>query len=201
MTVLTDYGLAAVAGGLGAALWRRAQAQASRRLWAAAFIAAAAAAIVGGTSHGLDPRLDAAWRAALWRATYGLVGLGNLFILAGAAVAAARARLRGWLLAAAVLRFGAFLAFTALRTDFRYVVYDYGVTLAGLLLLALHLLRRGRPGAGWILTGVAASLAGAAVQRTGLDLSPAFNHNDLFHVVQAAGLCLYYRGGRLLTDG
>jgi len=200
MTVLTDYGLVAVGGGLGATLLRRALGQASRRLWAASFLAVAAAAVVGGTSHGLAPRMSEAGVAALWRVTYGLVGLGNLFILAGAAVAAARGNLQVWLIAAALLRFVVSFAFIARQADFRYVVYDYVGTLLGLLVFAVHLLRRGRPGAPWIVAGVLASLAGAAVQQSGLDPSSVFNHNDLFHVIQAAGLYLYYRGGRLLRD-
>jgi len=201
MTVLTDYGLAAVGGGLGAMLWRHAAGQAARRLWAASFLAVAAAAAVGGTSHGLAPRMSEASMAALWRLTYGLVGLGNLFILAGAAVAAARGRPRAWLIAAAVLRFAVSFALIALQPDFRYVVYDYVGTLLGLLVFAAHLFRRRGPGAPWIVAGVLASLASAAVQRGGLDPSPVFNHNDLFHVLQAAGLYLYYRGGRLLRGG
>jgi uncharacterized protein DUF6962 len=38
------------------------------------------------------------------------------------------------------------------------------------------------------------------IQRGRLAPGPAFNHNDLFHVVQAAGLYLYYRAGRRLAD-
>jgi hypothetical protein len=201
MTVLTDYGLAALAVVLAANLSLHADGQSSRRLWAASFVAVAAAAVIGGTSHALAPRLEDAARAALWRMTYGFVGLGNLFILAGAAVAgAARARLRRWLIAAAALRFGVSFGFMVLNPDFRYVVYDYAGTLAGLLVLAAWLARHGRPGGGWIAAGVAASLVGAVVQRGGFDPSPAFNHNDLFHVVQGGGLYLYSRGGRLLTD-
>jgi len=200
MTVLTDYGLAAVAGALGARLSDRSGGHAARRLWAASFLAVAAAAVVGGTSHGLAPRLDQAALAALWRLTYGLVGLGNFLILAGAAVAAARVPARDWLIGAAALRFTVSFAFLVLHPDFRYVVYDYAGTLVGLLVLAAWLARRGRPGAPAIVAGVAVSLAGALVQRSGLAPTPAFNHNDLFHVIQAAGLYLYYRAGRRLRD-
>ena len=200
MTVFTDYGLAAVGVALAVKLQARAEGHRSRRLWAACFLAVALAAVTGGTSHGWAPRMDEAVRVALWRVTYGLVGLGNLFILAGAAVAATRAGLRTALIVALVLRFAVWFAFISMRPDFRYVVYDYAGTLLGLLVLAAWLRRRGRPGAGWIAAGVLASLAGAAIQRAGLDPSPAFNHNDLFHVVQAIGLYLYFRGGLVLAD-
>ena len=200
MTVFTDYGLAAVGVALALKLQRRADGHLSRRLWAGCFLAVALAAVAGGTSHGWAPRMDEAERAALWLVTYALVGLGNLSILAGAAAAATRAGLRAALIVALVLRFAVWVAFIATRPDFRYVVYDYAGTLLGLLVLAAWLARRGRPGAAWITAGVLVSLAGAAVQRSGHGPSPAFNHNDLFHVIQAVGLCLYFRAGRLLAD-
>jgi hypothetical protein len=84
--------------------------------------------------------------------------------------------------------------------DFRYVVYDYAGTLVGLLALAAWLGWRGRPGAGWIAGGVAVSLAGAVIQRARAAPCPGFNHNDLFHVIQAVGLYLYFQGGRRLED-
>jgi len=200
MTVLTDYALAGVGLALAVALQARAAGRVSRRLWAACFLAVALAAVAGGTWHGWSPRMAEGAAAGLWLLTYGLIGLGNVFILAGAVAAACTEGPRAILLAAILLRFAVWFAFIAKRPEFRYVVYDYAGTLAGLLVFAAWLARRGRPGARWVLAGVAASLLGAAVQRGGYDPLPGFNHNDLFHVVQAAGLYLYYRAGLHLTD-
>jgi uncharacterized protein DUF6962 len=200
MTVFTDYVLAAVAVALALKLRARAEGHNSRRLWAACFVAVAAAALAGGTYHGLAPRLGEARAAALWLVTYGLIGLGNVFILTGAIVAAVRGGVRAGLIAAVALRFGVWLAFIFTHPDFRYVVYDYAGTLLGLLVFAAWLAWRRRPGGSWTFAGVAVSLAGAVIQRSRFAPSPAFNHNDLFHVVQAVGLYLYFRGGRLLAD-
>jgi hypothetical protein len=199
MTVLTDYGLAAVGLALAVALRARAEGQASRRLWAACFLAIAAAALTGGTYHGFAPRLGQARAAALWLVTYGLIGLGNVLILTGAIVAAVRGSARPVLIAAVVLRFGVWFAFIFTRPDFRYVVYDYAGTLLGLLVFSAWLARQRRPAGWWTLAGVAVSLAGAVIQRSRFQ-SAVFNHNDLFHVVQAVGLYLYFRGGCLLAD-
>jgi hypothetical protein len=49
------------------------------------------------------------------------------------------------------------------------------------------------------VAGVAASAIGAVVQLTRVGQGRVFNHNDLFHVVQAIGLALYARGGRALV--
>jgi hypothetical protein len=200
MTVLTDYGLAAVSAALAARLWMRAEGQAARGWWAASFAAVALAAAAGGSWHGWAPRMARPSAEALWLATYVLVGLGNALILAGAVHAAARGSPGRALMAVVALRFVVWLAFMARQPDFRYVVHDYAGTLAGLLLFAAWLAWRRRPGAAWIAAGVGVSLAGAAVQRARLAPDPAFNHNDLFHVVQAAGLYLFYRGGRVLAD-
>jgi hypothetical protein len=197
MTVLTDYGLAAVGVALSVALRARGEGQASRRLWAACFLAVAAAALTGGTYHGFAPRLGQARAAALWLVTYGLIGLGNVLILTGAIVAAVRGSVRLVLIAAVVLRFGVWFAFISARPDFRYVIYDYAGTLLGLLVFAAWLARQRRPAGSWILAGVAVSLAGAVIQRSRFP-SAVFNHNDLFHVVQAIGIALYARGGREL---
>jgi hypothetical protein len=200
MTVFTDYGLAAVGVALALRLERRADGHLSRRLWAACFLAVALAAVAGGTSHGWAPRMGEAARAALWLLTYALVGLGNFFILTGAVVAAVRGGVRTALTLALVLRFAIWFAFISMRPDFRYVVYDYAGTLLGLLVFAAWLARRRRPGAWWIVAGVLVSLGGALVQRGGHGPHPDFNHNDLFHVIQAVGLYLYFRAGRLLAD-
>jgi hypothetical protein len=201
MTVLTDYGLAAVGGALALVLWARAESQICRKLWAGCFLAVALAAAAGGTWHGWAPRMASPTAGALWLVTYVFVGLGNVSILAGAAWAAARGRWRGALVGAVVARFVVWLAFMVRVPDFRYVIYDYAGTLLGLLALAACLAWRKRPGAGWIAAGVAVSLAGAVMQRGRLAPSPAFNHNDLFHVIQAVGLYLYFQGGRRLEDG
>ena len=200
MTVLTDYGLAATAAVLAARLLGRTDGQRARWLWGASFVAVALAAAAGGTWHGWAPRMTRSAADALWLLTYAFVGLGNVLILAAAAWAAARGGLRAALLAAVLLRFFVWFAFIARDPDFRYVVYDYAGTLIGLLVLAAWLGVRGRPGGPAIAAGVAVSLAGAFVQRMRLAPGPAFNHNDLFHVVQAAGLYLYYRGASRLRD-
>jgi hypothetical protein len=200
MTVFTDYGLAAVAGALGARLWARSEGQVCRRLWAACFLTVAVAAVAGGTWHGWSPRMTRPAADSLWLVTYAFVGLGNVLILAGAAWAVAGGALRTVLAGAAAVRFLVWFAFIVRDPDFRYVVYDYAGTLLALLVVAAVLARRDRAAACWIAAGVAVSLMGAAVQRARLAPASAFNHNDLFHVVQAAGLYLYFRAGRRLED-
>lgn len=200
-TTLTDYLLAALGFFCAARLLPSAR-EAGRRsvaAWGAGLGAMGLAALFGGTLHGFGPRMSAAGRAALWLATYYAIGVANLALLAGATVAALEGAARHGLMALLVLRLLAYAALLTRFRDFRYVVYDYALTLG--LLLALSLARPLRSGAGrWIRAGVVVCFVGALVQRSGLALHPHFNHNDLFHVVQMLGAWLFYRGGHLLRD-
>jgi hypothetical protein len=78
--------------------------------------------------------------------------------------------------------------------EFIFVVIDTAIGFA--VVAALHVWRWN----GWILLGIAASVAAALVQAARLAPHPSFNHNDLYHVMQIAAMVLLYRGARRLTD-
>jgi hypothetical protein len=46
----------------------------------------------------------------------------------------------------------------------------------------------------WLWRGLGLTLAGVAIQQSGWALHTHFNHNDLYHLVQMAGLYCLYRG-------
>jgi hypothetical protein len=190
-TVLTDFALALEALGLA---WFLARSPGRLpRLWSVAFVALAIGAVAGGSAHGFAPRLGATALQGLWLVTYYTVGLANMFLLCGAIVAVARGGLRYALFALALVRFAAFVVFVTAHQDFRYVVYDYALTLAALAAIGLLLFR---DSAGpLMLAAVAVSALSAVVQRMPWALPP-LNHNDLFHLVQMIGLILFYLTAR-----
>jgi hypothetical protein len=51
-----------------------------------------------------------------------------------------------------------------------------------------------------VLAGIGVSAAAAAVQFHGVALHEHLNHNDLYHLIQLAGMVLFFRGGKLLRD-
>ncbi|HUP45385.1 MAG TPA: hypothetical protein VM779_07715 [Thermoanaerobaculia bacterium] len=172
MTVATDYLLAIAAIVFGVRLWR-----AGARMWAVAFFATAAAAILGGTYHG--------WPALpLWKPAVYAVGIASLFLLAGLG--------RAFLLLA-IVKFTVYAAWMAVHDDFRYVIYDYGLTLAILAIYAIAKIRDA--GSRWVLASIGVSVIAAAVQQSGFAIHRHFNHNDLYHLMQIAALWLLYRGG------
>jgi hypothetical protein len=199
-TLLTDYMLGTLSLVLATRLSHSASpAPTARRVWAASFVALAVAAFVGGTWHGLGPGAWPALRHALWSVAYTAIGVTDLLLLVGAAWVLPR----GPRTVALVLLVGRFVVYAALileRREFRYVAYDYAATLFVLFVFGVDLLRRREAAAGFVLGGVLVSLVGGLVQALRLGLHPEFNGNDLFHVIQMAGLWLFFRAGLLLRD-
>ena len=198
VTMVTDYLLAAT--GFGAAMWLwKSAAGVPGRWWAVAFLATGVAAVLGGTSHGYAPVIDKQTHGLVWRLTYVTLGIANFCVLYGAALAAVPRRLLRSAVVILLVRLLAVAVGLIVVAQFRYVLYDYAITLVGLLALAAALGAQRRPGVAWIVAGVAASAIGAVVQLTRVGQGRVFNHNDLFHVVQAIGLAFYARGGRELV--
>jgi hypothetical protein len=176
VTAITDYALAAICLVLGLKLMRHA------RLWALAFLALGAAALLGGTWHGF-------WQSDfLWKATTLSVGVASFAMVVGSALAVTRGALLLLLIALAGVKLVAYATWMLFHDDFIWVVADTGAALA--VVAVLHAWKWNP----WMLAGVAISLAGGAVQASGFALHPHFNHNDLYHVVQAAAMFAFYRG-------
>jgi hypothetical protein len=188
MTLVTDYVLAGVTGWLCFLLLKQRESQRSRFWWSFAFAALALGALLGGTWHGFFNN------ALLWKATVLSVGVASFAMLTGSAIATLAGTPRNLILTFAVAKFLVYSAWMCWSDEFIYVVIDTGIAFA--LVAALHLWRVN----GWILAGVAVSVAAALVQASGFSLHRHFNHNDLYHVIQIAAMVLLYRGARQLRD-
>ena len=176
VTLLTDYALGAVSAWLGFRLLG------FSRYWAIAFLALALAAFLGGTWHGfLQSDL-------LWKATILSVGVASFGMVAGSAHLTTRGLFRKILVGIAAVKLALYFAWMLFHDDFIWVIADTGSALA--IVGALHLWRFN----GWMLAGVAVSVAAALAQAGGLALHRHFNHNDLYHVIQIAAMLLFYRG-------
>jgi hypothetical protein len=188
MTMATDYLLAVVTGWLAFLLFKHSDNQNSRKSWAVAFTALAAGAFLGGTWHGfLQSDL-------LWKATVLAVGVAAFAMVVGSALATLTGAARNLLLTFALVKLIVYTAWMLRRDEFIYVVLDTGIAFA--VVAALHLWKWN----GFLLAGVAVSIAAAAVQASGFALHRHFNHNDLYHVIQIVAMALLYRGARALSD-
>jgi uncharacterized protein DUF6962 len=200
--MLTDYALAGVAWVLARGLLRANDSRAAA-LWALAFAVTGLAALAGGSVHGFGSLLPR-WLVDVIRVgTVMSVGLASACLLAGVVLAGVGpGPLRRLLLALCALKLAAYLAWVALHPDFRYAAYD--ALPAGLLVLGflVQWWLEGRSTAVALgAVGLLGSIAAAVLQQARLGIHPAwFNHNDLYHVVQAGALWLVYVAGRKLRD-
>lgn len=202
-TMLTDYALAALTLVLAVFLNRagRVNRQISIRLWATAFIAAAIAALAGGTSHGFALHLGENMKTALWKATVYSIGLASCFMLSGTILASISRPLSKWLLAVVVLKFIGYAEWMATHDEFRYVIYDYAPAMLGVIILQSYSYYSGREAsAKWIIAGIFVSFVAAGIQQSGFTIHKHFNYNDLYHVIQMGATYLFYKGALLFRD-
>ena len=203
MTLITDYLLGTLAEVCAVLLLKRnvALRQSSVRLWALALIATATASYTGGTYHGFQHVLSPAAARMLWKATTLSMGGASFLLLAAAFTAAFSGQDRRWLIGGAALKLAIYAVWMLGHDEFRFVIYDYGSTLAILMLLVSGERMHGVSGRrAYIAAGIAVSIAAALVQQSGLRLHQHFNHNDLMHVIQMGGVWLLYEGGARLRD-
>ena len=202
-TLITDYILGTLSELCGVFLLKQNMSlrQASIRWWALALIAAAIGSYVGGTYHGFQHALDPRTAAVLWKITTIGMGLASFLLLTAAFTSAFAGQDRQWLIAGAVVKLAIYVGWMLGHDEFRYVIYDYGSTLAILLLLVAAERTHGVNGhRAYIASGILVSIAAAAVQQSGVRLHRHFNHNDLMHVIQMGGVWLLYKGGARLRD-
>jgi len=201
MTLLTDYALAGTCAWLGWRLSRSTGGHASRRLWAAAFLAVAVSAFAGGSYHGFAPLLGGLVAGLLWKFTVVTIGVFSFGMMAGSACATTSGPLRAALLAVAGVQLAAYCAWMLTQDDYRFVIFNTAAVMAALLLLhGWSAASRGDAASQWVLGGVAVSVLAAAVQYYRVAPHEHFNHNDLYHLIQIAAMALFFKGGELLRD-
>jgi hypothetical protein len=198
MTLVTDWVLAGVAALLARRLFAEARHRASLSLaaWGGAFGASSLGALLGGAYHGFAPQLAESSQTVLWKATVFSVGFMSFFLLAAVVLAQLPSRFRRWLVVALGVKLVVYLAWMASHDEFKYVIWDYGSAMVAALAVQAARLRDAGPR--WIAGGILVSFAAAGVQLSGFALHRHFNHNDLYHVIQMAGLWMLYRGAMRL---
>src|ERR1051326_6523593 len=119
MTMATDYVLAILSIGLAIRLYiiAKANRQKSVGLWAAAFLATAVSAGLGGTYHGFGNHLGTNAQAHLWQATTYVIGLMSFGMLAASIVASVPRPLQFWLLGLAAIKLVVYIAWRTTRPE------------------------------------------------------------------------------------
>src|SRR5688572_2663904 len=196
---LTDYALALECGVFCAlALRWPGGAQELRRWWLLFFGAIGIASIVGGTVHGffLAPGTI---NAVLWRATLLALGVASLAMwLIGSAMQLSEP-VATWVRRAAIAQLITYVL-VVLFVNSRFTVAIATYVPATLFLLVVMLLVYRRTGQASLLYGVAGlalTFVAAAVQQLRFAIHPLyFNHNALYHTIQAIALLAIFVGAK-----
>ena len=93
-----------------------------------------------------------------------------------------------------ILKLVFFLVVAYTARDFRYAIVDYSIP------MLLWLVVAAKRGLIVLLVGLILSVAAALIQQLQLGFSASFNHNDVYHVVQAIALYFLYKGALQLED-
>ncbi|MFQ5743453.1 MAG: hypothetical protein ACE5HV_07680 [Acidobacteriota bacterium] len=197
---LTDYGLAIECALLAWLLVRRGREPSFLRAWFGLFfVAISAASLAGGTVHGFFPQPGMLAFRILWPLTLLAIGLAAVAAwMAGLGIRRSpmTARSAGpWLL----------LVFLVYAAVVLFVSQQYLVAIIGYLPAAVFLLfvfsaafrRTMEPSVLAGVVGLALTFVAAGIQLAGVGLHPRyFDHNALYHLVQAVALYLVYRSAR-----
>jgi hypothetical protein len=187
---LTDFALALECA-VFCVLLSRDGASALRRWWIVFFASIGAAALVGGLVHGFFPEPDPVG-ATLWIVTMLLIGVTSAAAWSVGALLGLPAGTQQLIRQLAISLLVIYTA-VVLFVDDRFMV-AIAMYLPATVFLLMRMIRlRNTPG----IAGLLLIFAGAAVQQLGVGLHPVyFNHNALYHVIQAVALFLLFRSAR-----
>ena len=199
---LTDYALAIECAVFAWLLRTRAgPGNALRRRTVMFFTAAAIAPLAGGTVHGFLLEHDGALRSALWSVTMLAIGVTALSAWGIAAELILEPNSARLVARAALITFVANALVVLFVSDaFRVAIVFYvPATLFLLVAFLIRALKSRSSGAAAGAWGVALSLVAAALQHFRVTIHPTyFNHNALYHLVQAVAFALIFAAMRRL---
>jgi hypothetical protein len=197
---LTDYALAVECAVLAWLVRRHRRAEGARVCWFASFFGAlGVAAFLGGTAHGFAMDEDSPAGSIVWSVTLLAIGWAALsaWAIGGRLVLTETAA--GRLLGVAAAVYAAYAA-VVLFVDRGFAIAVVHYLPAAVFLLAAFLVawRRERRSA-WLIgaLGLVLTLVAGGTQQAGIGLHPRyFDHNALYHLIQASALVLLYVAAR-----
>jgi hypothetical protein len=191
-TLVTDYLLAGLGGFLTLRLWRIRETLAPSGIWwLRAMGVLAFSAFVGGSYHGFAPNFPTVVDQVWWSLVLVIIAL--LGFSLGKALVAEFTSDRMARVLHVVLAVKLILVICVIFVSplFLVAIIDYGSAMLAWLVAAV--LAR-RSWSGWVILAVLLSGAAAWVQRQSWVSVWFFNHNDIFHLIQAAALVAFYKG-------
>ncbi|MFQ5760162.1 MAG: hypothetical protein ACE5HM_04215 [Acidiferrobacterales bacterium] len=200
---LTDYGLAIECMVLAGLIYAYGVPRNVLRFWFVAFfVALGVAALIGGTFHGFFGNQSSLGPTVLWPATLVAIGVAALALWSIGATLMFSERVANWVSWGALFAFAVYVLLILFSSrGFWIAIINY--IPASMFLLVAFLVVYSRTGMSYLLVGVGGiflTLIAATVQHTGISVHPRyFNHNALYHLIQAVALFLIYWTARVLV--
>ena len=201
----TDYGLAIECALFTYLLYRQGDPQQPLRTWFALFFGSVGvAALTGGTVHGFFLDVSTTGYAILWPVTLIAIGVSAL---AGWVIASKLlfspdvARLISIVASVMFIAYGVAVLFITQTFMLAVINYLPAALFLALALATVYARVRQRPVLVG-LAGMALTFVAAGVQQGGVALHPVyFNHNALYHLIQAAALFMIFWAARWFVEG
>jgi hypothetical protein len=196
---LTDYGLAFECTYFACRIAQLAGSSALRRTFAVFFLSIAIAAAAGGTVHGFFLDESSLGFRILWPLT--LIAIG-ITALSGIQIGTALQFSRSTALLINRIGLAIFLAYILIvlfiRRDFLIAILDYLPALLFLGVAFMRAFRRDKRPAFLIgFFGICLMFVSAAAQQAQIGIHPLyFNHNALYHLLQAIALFMLFHAAR-----
>lgn len=170
------------------------------RLWVGSFIMIGAAAFQGAIYHGFAHILPSTLHTAFRVGTLWSLSATAFFISLSVLRYACprKSSLFTFIFGLIAVKSIVFASIAAVQIKFGIAIIDYGS--AFVIALVVFLFSIKRSGAKGMILGILVSMIAAAVQTLKIAPSEYFNHNDLYHVIQIAGLYIFYKNSQKLTD-
>lgn len=199
---LTDYALAIECLIFAAILHRNKSRNVKLGRWfTLLFASICAASLFGGTVHGFFPEVDSLGHDILWPASLLTIGLTALAAWTIGAELLFSDRISRLFAAGAFVEFLAYAFVVLLLTArFRIALLNYLPAALFLLFAFSALYRREKNGSFLVAAcGLVLTFVAALFQQFELGIHRVyFNHNAVYHVIQAVALLLIFLGGRRL---
>ncbi|MEX2286615.1 MAG: hypothetical protein WD648_05960 [Planctomycetaceae bacterium] len=197
---LTDFAIALECVVFAVLLWRNRVRATGLRFWFALFFASVSvASLCGGLVHGFFLDEQSRGQAILWPATLLAIGVAAFSAWAIGATLVFPPRVSRSVKVAAVGQLAIYSPVVLFHNQEFAVALVNNLPAIVFLLIVLVLAYRREKHQGLLLAagGLALTLIGGLGQQLGIGIHPKyFNHNALYHVIQAVALFLFFLGGR-----
>lgn len=172
------------------------------RLWTILFASLASASLAGGTVHGFYSDETTLTYQILWLVTLLSLGItaASCWILSGFFLNG-RQHISKWIFFASLLFVIYAVAVIFLTQNFLFAILNYLSALICLLVVVIRCYLKTKISYFlWIILGIILTFLAAGLQRSGISIHPYFNHNTVYHLVQALGFTVVFIGAKGLVE-